>query len=199
MSDTTNQAYIDNYFQAVQDKIKEILTNDKKIRPEQIQEFNDKIFTQEDYDARKDIQEYVDSTAKNDINLDVVAQQILDKYYDMVFQNDFSQDTINDIENPLEENKLLKFSQFLKESNSKKTYFIPWSSWFDMNEYNIEKMQDVLSLFLEDDSWIENQDGQDNLPKVVCFLGNYNIIPKITEKLNQEFDTQWIRINEKNW
>ena len=195
----TNQAYIDKYFQAVQDKIKEILTNDKKLRPEQVQDFNDKIFTQEDYDARKDIETYISGVAENDVDLDYVAQQILDKYYDMVFVSDFSKDTVNDVENPLDENKLMKFSQFLKESDSKKTYFIPWSSWFDFNDYDIDKMNEVLSLFLTDVPWTEKQNGQSNQPEVVCFLANYNVIPKITEKLNQEFETQWIRINEKDW
>jgi len=199
MIDTKNQGYVDSYFQAVQDKIKELLSQDKKLQPDDIQKFNDAIFTQDDYDARKDIQQYVNSTAKDDVDLDVVAKQILNKYYDMVFVNDFNKDNVNDIENPLDEKKLMKFSRFLKESNSKKTYFIPWSSWFDLNSYNIEKMKEVLSLFLEEESWTEKQNGQSNQPDVLCFLANYNVIPKITEKLNQEFDTQWIRINEKNW
>jgi len=199
MIDTKDQGYVDSYFQAVQDKLKELLSRDKKLQPNDIQKFNDAIFTQDDYDARKDIQQYVNSTAKDDVDVDFVAREILNKYYDMVFVNDFNKDNINDIENTLDEKKLMKFSQFLKESNSKKTYFIPWSSWFDLNSYDTEKMKDVLSLFLEEDSWTENQNGQDNLPKVVCFLANSNILPKITEKLNQEFDTQWIRINEKNW
>ena len=198
MSDIKDQGYVDSYFNAVQDKVKELLTQDKKLTPEDIQKFNDAIFTQDDYDARKDIEEYVNSTAKENVDLDIVAKEILNKYYDMVFVNDFNKDTINDIENPLDE-KLMKFSQFLTESNSKKTYFIAWSSYFDLNSYDTEKMQEILSLFLEDDSWTETQFGRSNQPEVVCFLANYNILPKITEKLNQEFETQWIRITEKDW
>jgi len=148
-------------FQKVQDTIKDKLSKDKKLQPDDIQKFNDAIFTQDDYDVRKDIQEYIEGASSGSVNLNVVADQILNKYYDMVFLNNFNQDNINDIENPLDERKLMKFSGFLKESNSKKTYFIPWSSWFDMNKYDVEKMQDVLSLFLEDESWTENQDGQD--------------------------------------
>jgi len=198
MSDIKDQGYVDSYFNAVQDKVKELLTQDKKLTPEDIQKFNDAIFTQDDYDARKDIEEYVNSTAKENVDLDIVAKEILNKYYDMVFVNDFNKDTINDIENPLDE-KLMKFSQFLTESNSKKIYFIVWSSYFDLNSYDTEKMQEILSLFLEDDSWTETQFGRSNQPEVVCFLANYNILPKITEKLNQEFETQWIRITEKDW
>lgn len=197
--DTKRQEYVDYYFQKVQDTIKEKLSKDKKLKPDDIQKFNDAIFTQDDYDVRKDIQEYIDATASNAVDLNVVADQILDKYYDMVFLNNFNQDTVNDLENPLEENKLMKFSQFLKESESKRTYYIPWSSWFDINSYDIDKMKEVISLFLEGDIWTEKENGQDNQPEVVCFLANYNIIPKITDKLNQEFDTQWIRINEKDW
>lgn len=197
--DTKRQEYVDYYFQKVQDTIKDKLSKDKKLKPDDIQKFNDAIFTQDDYDVRKDIQEYIDGASSGSVDLNVVADQILNKYYDMVFLNNFNKDNINDIENPLDEKRLMKFSNFLKESNSKKTYFIPWSSWFDMNKYDVEKIQEILSLFLEDESWIENQYGQDNLPKVVCFLANYNIIPKITDKLNREFDTQWIRINEKDW
>ena len=202
MTDTSNQAYVDNYFQAVQEKIKEILSKDKKIRPDQIQEFNDRIFTQEDYDARKDIQDYVDSAAKGDADINVIAQQIIERYYDMVFQNNFNKDTVNDVDNMSDmnnENKLFKFSQFIKESNSKKTYYIPWNGWFDFNDYDIDKMNEVLSLFLTDIPWTEKQSGQNEKPEVVCFLANYNIIPKISEKLGQEFDTKWIKINEKDW
>ena len=66
----------------------------------------------------------------------------------MVFLNNFNQDVVNDIENPLDENRLMNFSQF-NESNSKKAYYIAWSSWFDMNPYDIDKMKEVMAMVVK--------------------------------------------------
>lgn len=198
--DTKRQEFIDFYFQSVQDKIKELLSEDPKISSDDIQKFNDMIFTQKEEDVRKDIQEYINVTASEAVDVDIVAKNILDRYYDMVFFNNFNKDTINDIENPLDEKKLLNFDEFIKESESKKNYFVPWSSWFDLNPYDIDKIKETISLFINDEFiWVENHFGWENQPEVVCFLAIENIIPKIAEKLNVVFDTQWIRINEKDW
>lgn len=111
--DTKRQEYVEYYFQQVQEKIKELLSKDKHLKDADIQKFNDEIFTQKNYEVRKDLQAYIEGAATNTVDLEAVARQILDKYYDMVFANSFTQDTVNDIENPLEENKrIMNFSQF---------------------------------------------------------------------------------------
>ncbi len=108
---------------------------------------------------------------------------------------------MNDVDNPLiEEGKLLKFSDFVRESNTKKAFYVPWSSWFDMNKYDIDKMKETINLFLDEKFvWTENQGGVSNQPEVVCFLSDSNLVPRIIDKLNVVFDTQWIRANEKEW
>jgi len=198
--DTKRQEYVDFYFQKVQDKIKDILLKDKKLKQDDVERFNDLIFVQKDYEVRKDIQEYIEETAGAAVDVNIVAKEILNKFYDMVFLNDFNKDTINDLENPLDERNILNFSEFVKESNVKRTYYVPWTSWFDTNAYDVSKMKESISLFLDSDSiWTENQFGWNNQPEVVCFLSNGNLVPKIVEKINKEFGTQWIRANEKNW
>lgn len=112
MIDTKRQEYVEYYFQQVQDKIKDILSNDKKLNKSDIQKFNDIIFTQDNYDVRKDIQEYIDGAASGAVDVEQVARGILDKYYDMVFVNNFNQDMMNDVENPLKERRIMTFEKF---------------------------------------------------------------------------------------
>lgn len=200
MEDTKNQELVNFYFQQVQEKIKELLSTDKKLKAEDIQKFNDLIFSQKDFQVRKDMEEYIGDTAKNNVDINEVAKAILDKYYNMVFLNVFNKDTNNDLENPLEERIVKTFQGFLKESLTKKQYYIPWSSWFDANHYDVSKMKKVVALFVDfKDIWDEVQFGWSNQPVVVCFSCPENLIPRIKDKLNSEFKTQWIRINEKDW
>lgn len=198
--DTKSQELTNYYFQQVQEKIKELLSKDSKLKQDDIQKFNDLIFTQQDYQVRKDIEEYIGETSKKNVDINVVAKAILDKYYDMVFLNTFNQDTTNDLENPMQERFIKNYKNFLREGKGIRNFYIPWSSWFDANDYDVSKMKKVVSLFVNHkDIWDEVQYGWNNQPVVVCFTCDENLIPRIKDKLNTEFKTQWIRINEKDW
>jgi hypothetical protein len=198
--DTKRQEVIDFYFQKVQDEIKTLLKNDPKIKDDERQKFNDLIFQQSESDVRQEIEEYLQDAASSAVDTKIIAQELLSKFYTRISVNNFDTDSVNDIENTMVEKKLMNFSNFVKESNTKQIYFIANSSWFDLNPYDIEKITEIVTLFLDNDSvWTENQFGWENQPEVVCFLSNSSLVPKIVDKVNQEFDTSWIRANQKNW
>lgn len=111
--DTRRQELVNFYFQQVQEKIKELLSKDDKVKPEDIQKFNDLVFTQKDYEVRQDLEKYINDTATNNVDVNVVAKSILTKFYNMVFLNDFNQDNVNDLENPIQERFVKNFQNFL--------------------------------------------------------------------------------------
>jgi len=114
-----NEPIIDKYFDMVQDKIKEILTKDKSLKDADVQKFNDLIFTQNDYEVRKDIQEYINNAANKSVDTEKIANALLDKFYTMVKTNDFNKDTVNDVQNNLQENKfvhLKKYNNFINKN-----------------------------------------------------------------------------------
>ena len=198
--DTKRQEIVDAYFQAVQEEIKRLLKTDNKIKKSDIQKFNDLIFQQPEYDVRSEIQEYINDAAGSAVDTNVIAKEILSKFYTRISVNDFDTDAVNDIENPMDERRLMTFEKFVNESETKQTYYIANSSWFDMNPYDIEKMTEIITLFLDTDSvWNERQFGWNNQPEVVCFLCDSSLVPKIVEKMNIKFDTQWIRATKKDW
>jgi len=197
--DTQRQEMLDYYFQSIQDKIKELLSTKEygNVNEEDAQKFNDSIFTQHDNDARGEIHSYINDSFKSSVDPAVLAKNILDRYYTVIDNNEFSEDSLNDVENPLDES-VLKFDSFIIESNEIRYYFVSNSSWFDMNKYDIDKMNKIMDNY-NIPTWLENDSGQNNLPEVLCFMAHHNLIPTIEEKLNVEFKTEWIAIHEKDW
>jgi len=109
-----NDNVVGRYFDIVQDKIKELIAKDNKnFSEEQVEEFNNSIFTQED-EIMADIRNYVDRATLNDLDLNKVAKILYDKFKLQVKNNNFNKDTVNDIPNQLmgERKHIKTFEQF---------------------------------------------------------------------------------------
>ena len=113
MSDTKNYDITGKYFDLVQNEIKKLISEDKTINPNQVEEFNKSIFQQGD-EVETQIREYIDKASTNNLDIKKVAQIIYDRFKLQVKNNNFNQDKVNDIPNKLmgERHHIKTFEQF---------------------------------------------------------------------------------------
>ena len=82
-----------------------------------------------------------------------------------------------------------------------KRYYIAWSSWFDCNKYDIEKIKTALKKAGCKNIRTIYQFGCSNQPKVVAFSFDENqsveLLPKY--QVQETLGTEWIIIKEKDW
>ena len=91
-----------------------MISQDKEIKPKQVEEFNDQIFNQPD-EISNEIRNYVDKASNNNLDIQKVAKVIYDKFKLQVKNNVFNQDDVNDVPNPMTERKHIKtFENFRK-------------------------------------------------------------------------------------
>jgi hypothetical protein len=86
--------------------------------------------------------------------------------------------------------------QYAKGGSLGKALYVEWSSWFISNKYDEEKIMSVLESIGAKKIHLENDRGWFNQPEVVVFYGDKN---KAQDALNEAFDTDYIRVSEKDW
>lgn len=115
--DTKNTDIVAKYFDLVQDEIKKLISQDKEIKANQIQEFNNQIFNQPD-EIKNQIHDYIDNASMNNLDIAKVAKIIYDKFKLQVKNNVFNQDDVNDVPNKLMGERLItKFENFIRYDN----------------------------------------------------------------------------------
>ena len=92
--------------------------------------------------------------------------------------------------------KHVKMGQYASGGSLGKALYVEWSSWFVSNKYDEEKIMSVLESIGAKNIRLENDRGWSNQPEVVVFNGDKN---KAQDALNEAFDTEWIRVSEKDW
>jgi len=98
--DTRNDDIVAKYFDVVQEKIKKLISEDKEIKPNQIQDFNDQIFNQEE-EIQNQIRYFIDKATMNNLDLDKVAKIIYDKFKLQVKNNFFDTKDSQPVPNPM--------------------------------------------------------------------------------------------------
>jgi len=113
--DTRNEDIISKYFDLVQEEIKRLISQDKEIKPSQVQEFNNQIFNQPE-DIQTQIRQYVDKASLNNLDIKRVAKEIYDKFKLQVKNNVFNQKDTQPVPNPMvgERKHIKTFENFRK-------------------------------------------------------------------------------------
>ena len=114
--DTKNDDIVAKYFDVVQEKIKKLISEDKEIKSNQVEEFNDQIFNQEE-EIQNQIRYFIDKATMNNLDLDKVAKIIYDKFKVQTKNNYFDTKDSQPVPNPmLGERKHIKtFESFLQK------------------------------------------------------------------------------------
>ena len=86
--------------------------------------------------------------------------------------------------------------QYASGGSLGKSLFVAYSSYFDSNKYDEEKIMSALKSIGAKNIHLENDNGMFNLPEVVVFNGDKN---KATDALNEAFDTDYVLVYEKDW
>ncbi len=113
MLNTRNNDIADKYFDLVQQEIKNLISQDKEIKPDEVQKFNNEIFNQPD-DIKLEIRGYIDKATINNLDIKRIAKVIYDKFKLQVKNNVFNQTDSQDVPNPLigEKKHIKTFEQF---------------------------------------------------------------------------------------
>jgi hypothetical protein len=90
----------------------------------------------------------------------------------------------------------VKSGQYASGGSLGKALYVEYSSYFTSNKYDEEKIMSVLESIGAKNIRLENDRGWFNQPEVVVFNGDKN---KAQDALNEAFDTDYIRISEKDW
>lgn len=86
--------------------------------------------------------------------------------------------------------------QYASGGSLGKALYVEYSSYFTSNKYDEEKIMSVLKSIGAKNIRLENDRGWFNQPEVVVFNGDKN---KAQDALNEAFDTDYIRVSEKDW
>jgi len=123
--DTKNQDIVDKYFDLVQNAIKKLISEDKEIKPEQVQMFNDEIFNQ-DEEIQGQMRQYIDKATMNNLDIERVAKIIYDKFKLQVKNNLFNQKDSQNVPNPMvgERKHIKTFESFNRLLHDKNDEFV---------------------------------------------------------------------------
>ena len=92
--------------------------------------------------------------------------------------------------------KHIREGQYASGGSLGKALYVEYSSWFTSNKYDEEKIMSVLKSIGAKNIRLEKDNGMFNQPEVVVFNGDKN---KAVDALNEAFDTEYIRVSEKDW
>jgi hypothetical protein len=111
--DTKNEDIVSRYFDLVQNEIKKLISEDKEIKSNQIDQFNDEIFNQPD-EIQAEIRQYIDKATMNNLDIKKIAKIIYDKFKLQVKNNIFNQKDSQNVPNKLmgERHHIKTFEQF---------------------------------------------------------------------------------------
>ena len=159
--DTKNEDIVSRYFDIVQDEIKKLISEDKEIKPDEVQKFNDEIFNQEE-EIQGQMRQYIDKATMNDLDIKKVAKIIYDKFKLQVKNNVFNQDDVNNVPNPMigERRYIKTFEDFKKiMSSAMITEYTKYVNKFDFEigksyEYDElpEKTKDDIDVQFDDNA-----------------------------------------------
>jgi hypothetical protein len=90
----------------------------------------------------------------------------------------------------------IKTGQYASGGSLGKALYVEYSSYFDYNKYDTDKIISALKGIGAKNIRLENDRGWSNQPEVVVFNGDKN---KAQDALNEAFDTDYIRVSEKDW
>ena len=80
------------------------------------------------------------------------------------------------------------------------TYYVAYTSYFDTNKYDEDKITKALESIGATDIHLENEDGQSNQPEVVVFkYAGDGTDYDPTKAVQKAFDTDWIIVRVKDW
>lgn len=114
---TQNYDVVSKYFDLVQNEIKKLISQDKEIKPNQVDLFNNEIFNQPD-EIRNQIHTYIDNASANNLDIKKVAKEIYNKFKLQVKNNLFNQKDSQPVPNKLMGEKHIKsFDSFVNESS----------------------------------------------------------------------------------
>jgi len=116
--DTNNYDIINKYFDLVQQEIKKLISEDKEIKPKQIDQFNAEIFNQP-AEIQAEIRQYIDKATMNNLDIKKVAKIIYDRFKTQVKNNVFNQQDSQEIPNTLlgERKHIKTFENFAYEGS----------------------------------------------------------------------------------
>jgi hypothetical protein len=100
----------------------------------------------------------------------------------------------NDVQESFESH--IEMGQYASGGSLGKALYVEYSSYFTYNNYDEEKIMSVLESIGAKNIRLENDRGWFNQPEVVVFNGDKN---KSQDALNEAFDTDYIRVSEKDW
>jgi len=117
MVDTRNEDIVSRYFDIVQQEIKKLISQDKEIKPNQVELFNNEIFNQPD-EIQAEIRQYIDKATMNNLDLKKVAKILYDRFKVQIKNNTFNQTDTQDVPNKLMgENRIYNFEKFIESIN----------------------------------------------------------------------------------
>jgi len=92
--------------------------------------------------------------------------------------------------------KHIQTGQYASGGSLGKALYVAYSSYFDSNKYDEEKIMSALKSIGAKNIHLENDGGMSNQPEVVVFNGSKR---QAEDALNEAFDTDYILIYEKDW
>ena len=115
IEDERNMDVVSRYFDIVQEEIKKLISQDKEIKPEQVEQFNSEIFNQPE-EIEGQMRQYIDKATMNNLDIKKVAKIIYDKFKVQVKNNIFNQKDSQEVPNPMigERKHIKTFEQFNK-------------------------------------------------------------------------------------
>lgn len=96
----------------------------------------------------------------------------------------------------------LKLSSIIRkmiyESTESGTYYVPWSSWFDRNPYDIAAIYKAVKAAGGQRIRKGKERGQFNQPEVVIFNADERIVSKVIDNL-KDIGIDWPMVSRKDW
>lgn len=111
--DTKNEDIVARYFDLVQEEIKKLISEDKEIKPNQVEDFNNEIFNQPE-EIQGQMRQYIDKATMNNLDIKRIAKIIYDKFKLQVKNNIFNQKDSQPVPNAMmgERHHIKTFEQF---------------------------------------------------------------------------------------